>query len=176
MQKIPGLSRYVLISVACCASTLFASQFPSFGANSPTESWTVGRGEANGKPIFVRINMALKPSDPKFPFRAVYAMSFLHPTQDGRPERAETAKANEIEDQLNALIAQKGSGKFVAVQTHDGIRKFLFYVDDEKSAHDAESALKVPKEYKIDLNVTKDPAWVVYGKIRSEHERVRTTK
>jgi hypothetical protein len=174
MQKILGLSRYLTVSVAFCATTLLA--LPSFGANSPTESWTVGRGEANGKPIFVRINMALKASDPKYPFRAVYAMSFLHPTNDGRPEKAETAKANEIEDQLNSLIAQKGTGKFVAVQTHDGIRKFLFYVEDEKSAHDAESALKVPKDYKVDLNVTKDPTWMVYGKIRSEHERVRTSK
>ena len=176
MQKNLGLSRCLKIAVACCAATLFALPLQSFGANSPTESWTVGRGEANGKPIFVRINMALNPNDPKYPFRAVYAMSFLHPTQDGRPEKSETAKANEIEDQLNSLIAQKGTGKFVAVQTHDGIRKFLFYVEDEKSAYDAESALKVPKDYKVDLNVTKDPTWMVYGKIRSEHERVRKTK
>ncbi|MBA3992763.1 MAG: hypothetical protein C0469_04490 [Cyanobacteria bacterium DS2.3.42] len=174
MQKILGLSRHLTVLVAYCATTLFA--LPSFSANSPTETWTVGRGEANGKPIFVRINMALKPNDPKYPFRAVYAMSFLHPTNDGRPEKAETAKANEIEDQLNSLIAQKGTGKFVAVQTHDGIRKFLFYVEDEKSAHDAEAALKVPKDYKVDLNITKDPTWMVYGKIRSEHERVRTSK
>ncbi len=176
MQKILGLSRYLTVSVVFCAVTLFALPLQSFSANSPTESWTVGRGEANGKPIFVRINMALKPNDPKYSFRAVYAINFLHPTRDGRPEKAETAKANEIEDQLNTLIAQKGTGKFVAVQTHDGIRKFLFYVENEKSAHDAESALKVPKDYKVDLNVTSDPTWMVYGKIRSEHERVRTNK
>jgi hypothetical protein len=175
MQKTNGLIRHLIFS-AVCAATVISFPLSSIGANNPTESWTVGRGEANGKPIFVRINMAVKPGDPKYQFRAVYAIDFLHPTRDGRPEKDETAKANEVEDQLNQLISQKDSGKFVAVQTHNGVRKFLFYVESEKTAHDAESALKVPKDYKVNLTVASDPSWMVYGKIRSEHERVHAKK
>lgn len=174
------LGLYVLL-VSTASSQ---SVFPALGAKpasssstpSSAESWTVGRGEANGKPIFVRINMGLKPNDPKYPVRAVYAMNFLNPTSDGRPEKSETTKINDVEDQLNTLIAKKEMGKFVAVQTHNGVRKFLFYVENEKVAQDAESALKVPAQYKVDLNVNHDPGWVVYGKIRSEHERVHASK
>lgn len=175
MQKTSGLFGRLNVFAVIAA---MAISFPtaSLGANSSTESWTVGRGEANGKPIFVRINMAVKPSDPKYQFRAVYAIDFLHPTRDGRPEKDETSKANEVEDQLNQLISQRDTGKFVAVQTHDGIRKFLFYVESEKIAHDAQAALKVPKDYKVNLTVASDPNWIVYGKIRGEHERVHAKK
>lgn len=173
MQKISGMSRRSILLSACAAMIL---AFPASSSAANTESWTVGRGEANGKPIFVRINMAVKPADPKFQYRAVYAMNFLHPTMDGRPEKDETSKANEVEDQLNQMISQKDTGKFVAVQTHDGVRKFLFYVESEKVARDAESALKVPKDYKVALTVAADPSWVVYGKIRGEHERVHAKK
>ena len=145
---------------------------PALSTGASDESWTVGRGEANGKPIFVRINMVVRPADPKYPFRAVYAIGFLHPTRDGRPEKDETAKVNEVEDQLNSFITKADHGRFVAVQTHNGIRKYLFYVNSEKIAHDAEAALKVPANYKVDLNVANDPDWIVYGKIRGEHERV----
>lgn len=175
MQKTSGRSRHLNVFAVIAA---MAISFPvaSLGANNPTETWTVGRGEANGKPIFVRINMAVKPCDPKYQFRAVYAINFLHPTRDGRPEKDETSKANEVEDQLNQLISHRDTGKFVAVQTHDGVRKFLFYVESEKIAHDAQAAIKVPKDYKVDLTVSSDPSWIVYGKIRGEHERVHSKK
>lgn len=165
-------------SRVCLTGTLLASFVsltcisPALSAGTSDESWTVGRGEANGKPIFVRINMVVRPADPKYPCRAVYAINFLHPTRDGRPEKDETAKVNEVEDQLNTFIAKPDHGKFVAVQTHNGIRKYLFYVSSEKIARDAESALKVPANYKVDLSVAQDPDWIVYGKIRGEHERV----
>ncbi len=175
MKKLRELPAKNFIG-ACLAIFSVSLINPAFSANSPTESWTVGRGEANGKPIFVRINMGLRMGDARYPFRAVYAINFLHPTRDGRPEKDETSKANEIEDQLNSMIAQRDTGKFVAVQTHDGVRKFLFYVQSEKIAHDAEAALKVPSDYKVDLNVTSDPNWMVYSKIRSEHERVHVKK
>jgi len=153
-----------------CLSLLTTSGV--LAATTSEENWTVGRGEANGKPIFVRINMAVTPGDPKYPVRAVYVINFLHPTRDGRPEKDETAKANEIEDQLNSLLAKTNHGRFVAVQTHNGIRKYLFYVANDKVAQDVEGALKVPANYKVDLNIAADPQWVVYGKIKSEHERV----
>ena len=107
MQKISGMSRRSILLSACAAMIL---AFPASSSAANTESWTVGRGEANGKPIFVRINMAVKPADPKFQYRAVYAMNFLHPTRDGRPEKDETSKANEVEDQLNQMISHRDTG------------------------------------------------------------------
>lgn len=173
MQNLRKLPTQFGIGLAILVISHFC---PAFSANTPTESWTVGRGEANGKPIFVRINMGVKVADARYPVRAVYAFNFLNPTKDGRPEKSETTKANEVEDQLNSLITGKDTGRFVAVQTHNGVRKFLFYVQSEKVAHDAEAALKVPQNYKVDLSVASDPSWVVYGKICSEHERVHAKK
>jgi len=140
MQKFMGNSQIKNAIAAGCLFAQVAFPISCFSANPASESWTVGRGEANGKPIFVRINMGVKAGNPKYPFRAVYLINFLHPTRDGRPEKDETAKANEVEDQLNTLIAKADTGKFVAVQTHDGIRKYLFYVESEKIAQDAQGA------------------------------------
>lgn len=159
------------IAVNSFCSVLPAALFLACQFSSAQENWSTSIGQVGAKANAIRINEGLKAADPNFPCQAVYSMAFLHPNDFGLPGLDEMTKANLVADQLDKLIAKEQSGKFAAVQTFAGVRKFLFYTSSEEIAKKAMAALKVPAPYKVELSTAQDSNWSLYAQLRSQQHQ-----
>jgi hypothetical protein len=126
------------------------------------ESWSVGQGERDGKAIFTRFNMGLRPviGHPSFGKQVGVAVPLNHPTADGLPTSSETDELNAIEDELAAKLTSANESLFAGVVTTSGMREFVFYTSDASGA--VQKATEVAAgihHHKLQIVTHEDPQW-----------------
>ena len=97
--------------------SLFRRNPPPFPQQA---SWSVHKGQLNGRPIFVRKNQAAKAfaGHRDYRFRVGVAVPLLAPTADGLPTNDEMNQLNSIEDTLTkALEEDQESLHMLAITT-----------------------------------------------------------
>jgi hypothetical protein len=113
----------------------FKKGHPKIPAGKIEESWSFFEGEHNGKPLFARANLALKPyiGHPEYQHQIGVAMPFNSPDEHGFPSAQESLELNQIEDMLCAKLEDDNQSLFAAVITTGGMREFVFYTRNPQS-------------------------------------------
>jgi hypothetical protein len=142
---------------------LFRKKAPAY----PSESqWSVGRGERDGKPIFVRRNTsaASLARHPEYRFRVGVAVPLKAPKPDGLPTDQEMNELNAIEDHLCECLEQRQESLHVLAITTGGMREFVFYTRSPARVGPnlAELRSKVTT-HELQSYVAEDPKWSVYA-------------
>jgi hypothetical protein len=126
------------------------------------EKWSVGHGERDGKPIFTRFNLGLKPfvGRPEFAHQLGIAVPLNAPTPDGLPDGAEGEELNQIEDEINRRFLTGNESLFAGVITTNGMREFILYTTDPQAAlaKAAELARDI-RHHQIQFVMHDDPGW-----------------
>jgi len=124
------------------------------------ESFTLGQGStADGKPVFIMVNTALKQIDHlEHIHHMAIAIALREPNANGLPHDEEAQRLNAVEDDLLGSLADN------AVQigrvTWGGRRELHFFVRDPAGAEAATSAWKERiKPWLASHAVYFDPAW-----------------
>lgn len=128
-------------------------------------AWTLLEGTYEGRPIFVRRNVALAAlsADRDRPYQVGIAVPFIEPDAQGLPGAADLERLGAFEDTLAAILCHGGLCLFAAVITCGGMREFVFYTHDP-------DAVKPRAQYiregfgVIDFQVMAqpDPEWAIY--------------
>jgi hypothetical protein len=131
----------------------------------PEAAWTLLEGTYEGRPIFVRRNVALAVGggDRTRPYQIGVTVPFLEPGAHGLPGAADFERLGPFEDTLAAILCHGGLCVFAAVVTCGGMREFVFYTDDPEAVkpraqyiHEGFSAID------FQLMAQPDPSWAVY--------------
>ena len=130
-------------------------------------SWSVGRGEFEGKPIFTRFNEGLAPlaGRPEFAKQIGVAVPLNDPTRDGLPQGAEFGQLNEIEDLLERRLTDQNKSLYAGAITTNAMREFVLYTSDAD-----EAVLKIRElaqhvaHHKLQWVINDDPEWRVFKK------------
>lgn len=126
------------------------------------ERWSVGRGQKDGKPVFTRFNVALKPfvGRPEFAHQLGIAVPLNAPTPDGLPTGVEAAELNQIEDEITSRFLRGNESLFAGVITTNGMREFILYTRDPQAALAKAAALTGDiRHHHIQFVIHDDPGW-----------------
>jgi hypothetical protein len=130
--------------------------------------WSVGYGEHNGKPMFVRSNTGYKSfgSIAGYDHQVGIAVPLRSPKPTGLPSPAEDAEIGAIEDAICASLEQDAESLFVAVITTSGMREFVFYTRaPEQVTQRFEQLRSSTTSHEIQLMIQPDQDWEVYGQL-----------
>jgi hypothetical protein len=131
----------------------------------PDGPWSLGQGDCDGKPMFVRINIGATPlaGKPRFQQRVGVTVPLRSPTAEGFPRPMEAAQLDAIEDQLVAALTAGGTGIFVLAITTAGMREFVFYTSDATASQSSvEKLVQSIKSHTLQPVVDHDPEWDVF--------------
>jgi Family of unknown function (DUF695) len=143
----------------------FKKRHPEVPTEGVSESWSMFQGEDNGKPLIARANVGLKPfvGHPRYAHQIGVAIPLRAPDENGFPSSDESAELTDIEDKLCAELTGGNESLFAAVITTGGMREFVFYTSDSKSA---ELKLKKISEtiltHTLQGMIRDDKEWSVY--------------
>jgi len=143
---------------------LFSKKPPSLD-RFPTENWTVAQGEADGKPMVVRVNSGARKfvAHPELPVRLGVTVAFNQPNAHGFCSAEEGDQLSAIEDQLcEGLFAARAAFP-VLVITVGGRREFVFFARDKSAASRAVDATAASTTtHKLVYGFVDDPEWASF--------------
>ena len=121
----------------------------------------------SGKPVQLMLEDRFRNDLPgaELPRLVRLRVNFIQPAEDYYWHPDESAKIDDIEDQLLQLADQHGEGWVVFVQrrAEAGCLDFYFYVGSEAKIEQVIPDLKtVHPEYRIDFEESSDPSWSAY--------------
>lgn len=132
----------------------------------PNESsWSVLKGQNEGKPMFIRRNEAALAfaGHPDYKYRIGVAIPLLAPNGDGLPTNEEMEQLNAIEDALTEQLEIEQRALHVLAITTGGMREFVFYSRVPARAEKIVESLREkiathePQSY-----VTEDGKWTLF--------------
>jgi hypothetical protein len=163
-----------LLAVAATIVLVFAVMFacrrraPAAVPDGPISSWkiperwSVDRGEKDGKPVFTRFNIGLKPfvGRPEFAHQLGIAVPLNAPTPHGLPTGAEALELNQVEDEIASRFLPGNESLFAGVITTNGMREFVLYTRDPQAALAKAAALAGDiRHHHIQFVIHDDPGW-----------------
>ncbi|MEY2930355.1 MAG: hypothetical protein RL033_1104 [Pseudomonadota bacterium] len=131
----------------------------------PDGPWSLGQGECDGKPMFVRINTgaSLLAGKPRFEQRVGVSVPFRSPNANGFPRPEEGRVLDAIEDQLVDALTAAGAGIFVLAVTTAGMREFVFYTSDATASQSqVEKVAQAIGSHTLQHVVEHDAEWDVF--------------
>jgi hypothetical protein len=138
-------------------------KFPPIESLPAEDQWSLGQGQHDGKPMFVRINSSAKEyiGHPDLPFRLGIAVPLHEPRPDGLPDQTETQQLIEIEDRLFEAIGIEG--RVVLIITTSGMREFVSYVRTGEGAQKiAQSLQTAVTTHDLQHYIEQDRKWSLY--------------
>lgn len=138
-------------------------------ATSLEDSWSLAEATYNGRPMFLRINVGLKPlaGKPPFQHRFGVAIPLQVSNEHGLPTAEEAAVLNQIEDALLAAVLPSGQTKFALVITTNGFREFIFYTSQPADLVPImERFKKETTSRQSQFYIRPDPTWGVYAQFQ----------
>lgn len=133
-----------------------------------TDSWSIGYGDHEGKPIFTRCNMGLLPAvgNAAFGKQLGIAVPLNHPTADGLPEAEESVYLDDVEGDIGRRFTVNNESLFACIVTTGNMREFVLYTSDEAAAGvKAEELAKDTKHHEIQYVLSDDPGWRVFRQL-----------
>jgi hypothetical protein len=131
----------------------------------PEDSWTIAQAENNGRPMFLRINVGLRPIAGEKPFdhRFGVAVPLLAPDANGLPTHDEAESLNIIEDDLIASFQSSRQTLLAVVITTSGFREFVFYTSVARDIAPAMELLRARvTSHELQFYVKPDKKWDVF--------------
>lgn len=128
-------------------------------------SWSVSRGQYEGKPIFTRFNAALLPLAGRVEFskQIGVAVPLNDPTEDGLPQGNEFAQLDEIEDLLERRLTEGNESLFAGVITTKAMREFVLYTSNaEQAVVKIKQLTQEITHHRLQWVVNDDPQWLVF--------------
>jgi len=121
------------------------------------DQWVVGKGERDGRPIFVTFNAALK-EHALFDTHVWVTIPIAKPNDEGLTEKDEADVLNDMEDAL--VEALDDDGILLGRETWNGRRTIHVHVMEGGPAGGVIEAWKKRyPNYAIDVGVERDPTW-----------------
>jgi hypothetical protein len=135
------------------------------GKDDAEGAWVVAQGEYNGRPLFARINTAVRrlAGDPRYGHRVGVAVPLRRPSPEGLPGAEESAELGELEEKLVSALTAAGTTLFVLAITTSGMREFVFYTSEPASVEPCiERLAGTVGTHELQLVVAQDPEWIVF--------------
>lgn len=132
------------------------------------DSWSIGRGDRDGKPIITRFNLGLRPliGNPAFKKQLGIAVPFTHPTDNGLPGSQESEQLYKLEDEIGRRFSAGNESLLAGIITTGNMREFVLYTSDESAAvAKAEQLAKDINHHTVQYVVNDDPEWKVFKQI-----------
>jgi hypothetical protein len=154
-----------VLKLRCCRTEqgrMTASPQP---ISDPDASWALLEGTHEGRPIFIRRNVApaVLAGDRGRPYQVGVAVPFVEPDAQGLPGATDLERLGAFEDTLAAILCHGGVCLFAAVITCGGMREFVFYTHDPAAVQPrAEFIRDGFGTIDFQLMVQPDPDWAVY--------------
>jgi hypothetical protein len=133
-----------------------------------TDSWSIGHGDHDGKPIITRCNMGLWPAvgNAAFAKQLGIAVPLNHPTADGLPEAEESAQLYDLEEEIGRGFTVNNESLFACIITTGNMREFVLYTSNEAAAGvKAEQLAREIKHHEIQYVLNDDPGWNVFKQL-----------
>lgn len=134
-------------------------------------SWSVARGQHEGKPIFTRFNAALVPliGRAEFSKRIGVVVPLNDPTADGLPQGSELAQLNEIEDLLERRLTKRNESLFAGSITTNAMREFVLYSSNaEEAVLQLRQLAQEVSHHRLQWVVNDDPRWQVFSEFSGQ--------
>ena len=129
------------------------------------ESWSVLTGENNGKPMFIRKNVACDKiaGNNNYPMSCGIAFKLLSPTKDGLPDIENEPELNSLEDDIFDFFESDLNSIIPIMVTTSGFREFVLYTKDidEFNIRLEKLTQKYPK-YELTTYNKPDKKWNTY--------------
>jgi hypothetical protein len=133
-------------------------------------SWQVTQGQYDGKPLVVRLNVAVDRfrAHPDLGYQVGVAIPFTAPDERGLPQGEELEELNRIEDHIFATLQIACRSVVAAVITTNGMREFVLYAHDPAEIEAKHGLLKtlVESQHEVQLMIQPDPTWRVFAQFR----------
>jgi hypothetical protein len=130
------------------------------------DTWRVGRGVRQGKPVSVRVRSGLKDAagHTQYPFQIGVAVPLADPTADGLTTNQEAERLARLEDALDGALGDKDEAVFALALTTAGIRELVFYAREWKPDYFAEKvkATGAGAGYQPQFMMRADHNWEAY--------------
>jgi hypothetical protein len=130
------------------------------------KSWSILKGENNGRPMFVRLNKGAHAvaGSAAYGIRVGVAIPLRNPRPDGLPDEAESEQLAAIEDVLVADSSEHAI--LVAVITTSGMREFVFYTGAGDWIPDFhQRMMRATSSHEVQCIAKHDPGWTVYHQL-----------
>lgn len=130
------------------------------------ESWNVLRGENEGKPMFVRKNMACDKmaGNKYYSVNCGIAFKILYPNSEGLPDFEKEPELNDIEDDIFEIFESDLNSIVPLIITTSGFREFVFYTRDLPEFLSRLEKLKSRyPQYELTSFNKQDPNWITYS-------------
>ena len=163
---------YIVLFILAASYSVFAEEGGSMGKQFPPkeqirveESWSLFKGENEGKPFMGRINEGAKNlmAHPDYSFRVGLAVPLKDPGTDGLSADKEMEELNLIEDLIASRFQTDNKAIFVLVLITSGFREFMLYAyDPEDTKKKLQEITNSVKSHKIQSYIAVDKEWQVY--------------
>ncbi len=129
------------------------------------DSWSVGTGEDNGKPLIFRIRNEPPSFAQKEDFQHLLAISWHYesPNEQGMPSQDVVERMSQLEDLLEPAFEGASQAFLTVIVTGNGVREWQWY------ARDAEEVMKLVNKalgeyepFPVQFSFQGDPEWEGY--------------
>lgn len=98
------------------------------------ESWALGQGEVDGRPLFARWDLDARSQAPLagHPVKITIGVQFRAPRPDGLPSDEDFDDLDPIEEALYDELASAGDARVVLVLSGNGSREWIAYAPDHE--------------------------------------------
>lgn len=144
---------------------IFKKKYKSI--NEYPNTWSVGQGEFNGKPLIARYRQIKEAKGhPDYPFQIGVAVPFLKSTDNGLPEKEDSEALNGIEDNLADVLEKDGQTVFVLTITTSNMREFVLYAKEWKPEYFEKEIKELNKSFpshSLQFMMRQDPKWSTFA-------------
>lgn len=162
-----------LRSLACSnAPTPSAS-----GGSTDEDTWSLGQGQSNGRPLIMRVRTPLATPVPNPAYATRFTVTWTYGTSgvDGLPASAVLDDLANFEIRLLRAFERNRLAIAVAVATTGGTREWMFYLSNPDQAQAHATFLAEfggdARRYPVALATVADPGWLEYSGILDKFGR-----
>jgi len=144
---------------------LFKKRVPIYPGES---SWTVSKGDYQGRPMVLRINVGAEElaGHAEYRFRIGVAVPLRSPSESGLPMPEENLEVNEIEDLLCGGFERDRAALHAISIATQGMKEFVFYTKAPKEAARTFEELRAKvTSHELQCVIAEDAQWSVYKQL-----------
>jgi len=130
------------------------------------ESWTILKGENDGKPMLIRKNVGLDKiaGNRNYSISCGIAFELLFPDENGLPIIENEPELNNLEDEIFQIYESDLNSIVALIITTSGFREFVLYTKDAKEFMTRLKELKSKyNQYELTNYTQKDKNWSTYN-------------
>ena len=129
------------------------------------DSWSVGTGEDNGKPLIFRIrNQAPSFAEKKaFPHLLAVCWQYESPNDQGMPSQEDAERMSELEDLLEPAFEGSRQAFLSVIVTGNGVREWQWYArNPDEVIKLVNATLSELEPFPVEFSFQDDPEWQGY--------------